>query len=290
MSASKPAPSDAPIFEVRGLVKHYPIGGGLQLRRNAGFIQAVDGVDFSIHKGETLGLVGESGCGKTTVARTLMRLEEPSAGEALFHGGLYSTRVRRRRTPYESLAQHLEHIMTLFVQGLEVGADDAEGLRAVHGAKAPRDLLYLGHADGALGKIVDKGYAQIRHETQYRIGMLAHAVDEVDEVEGHGLRDPAPALVLPLGARIADERLVQDRAVVPENALYAPCAQCRFVLLPRRLAVVASADQQVDHAFGPALAGGFTLKSQFAQQVCIAQSMHAVLYGLASTRDVCRSP
>ena len=83
---SKPVPGDAPIFDVRGLVKHYPIGGGLRLRRNAGFIQAVDGVDFAIHKGETLGLVGESGCGKTTVARTLMRLEEPSAGEALFHG------------------------------------------------------------------------------------------------------------------------------------------------------------------------------------------------------------
>ncbi len=85
-SKSKPVPSDAPIFEVRGLVKHYPIGGRLRLRRKTGSIQAVDGVDFAIRKGETLGLVGESGCGKTTVARTLMRLEEPSAGEALFHG------------------------------------------------------------------------------------------------------------------------------------------------------------------------------------------------------------
>ena len=83
---SRSARSEAPILEVRGLVKHYPIGGGLRLRRNAGFIRAVDGVDFAIRKGETLGLVGESGCGKTTVARTLMRLEEPSAGEARFHG------------------------------------------------------------------------------------------------------------------------------------------------------------------------------------------------------------
>src|SRR5687767_2637140 len=86
LSAPKPVSGAAPILEVRGLVKHFPIGGGLRLRRNAGFIQAVDGVDFAIHKGETLGLVGESGCGKSTVARTLMRLEEPSAGEALFHG------------------------------------------------------------------------------------------------------------------------------------------------------------------------------------------------------------
>jgi oligopeptide/dipeptide ABC transporter ATP-binding protein len=84
--ASKPSPRNVPIFEVRGLVKHFPIGGGLRWRRNTGFIQAVDGVDFAVHKGETLGLVGESGCGKSTVARTLMRLEEPSAGQALFHG------------------------------------------------------------------------------------------------------------------------------------------------------------------------------------------------------------
>jgi oligopeptide/dipeptide ABC transporter ATP-binding protein len=80
------APGDAPIFDVRGLVKHYPIGGSLQLRRSARSIRAVDGVDFTIRRGETLGLVGESGCGKSTLARTLMRLEEPTAGEALFHG------------------------------------------------------------------------------------------------------------------------------------------------------------------------------------------------------------
>ena len=67
-------------------MKHYPIGAGLRLRRRAAVIQAVDGVDFTIARGETLGLVGESGCGKSTVARTLMRLEEPSAGEAFFHG------------------------------------------------------------------------------------------------------------------------------------------------------------------------------------------------------------
>ena len=83
---SNPVAGEAPIFDVRGLVKHYPIGARLQLRRNARSIRAVDGVDFAIRKGETLGLVGESGCGKTTVARTLMRLEEPSAGAALFHG------------------------------------------------------------------------------------------------------------------------------------------------------------------------------------------------------------
>jgi oligopeptide transport system ATP-binding protein len=114
-SMSRPVPGDAPIFEVRGLIKHYSIGRGLRLRRSSAVIQAVDGVDFSLHKGETLGLVGESGCGKTTVARTLMRLEEPSAGEALFHGvDIFRARaenlkaIRRRiqmifQDPYASL-------------------------------------------------------------------------------------------------------------------------------------------------------------------------------------------
>ncbi|MBM3343303.1 MAG: dipeptide ABC transporter ATP-binding protein [Betaproteobacteria bacterium] len=80
------AQTTAAIIEVRGLTKHFPIGAGLKLRQKAAVIRAVDGVDFAIHKGETLGLVGESGCGKSTVARTLMRLEEPTAGEARFHG------------------------------------------------------------------------------------------------------------------------------------------------------------------------------------------------------------
>ena len=77
---------EAPILEVRGLVKHFHIGGGFAFGREAAVIQAVDGVSFDLGRGETLGLVGESGCGKSTVARTLLRLEEPTAGTALFHG------------------------------------------------------------------------------------------------------------------------------------------------------------------------------------------------------------
>lgn len=76
---------DAPILEVRDLKKHFPIKKGL-LRRTVGHVFAVDGVSFSIGKGETMGLVGESGCGKTTVGRTLLRLTEPSDGQILLSG------------------------------------------------------------------------------------------------------------------------------------------------------------------------------------------------------------
>src|SRR6201993_1244461 len=71
--------SRAPIIAVEGLKKHFPVKKGL-LRRTTGQVYAVDGVSFSVGEGETLGLVGESGCGKSTVARTVLRLIEPTSG------------------------------------------------------------------------------------------------------------------------------------------------------------------------------------------------------------------
>jgi oligopeptide/dipeptide ABC transporter ATP-binding protein len=85
MTETTAAPVEQPLVDVRGLVKQFPIQGGL-LQRRQGVVQAVDGVDFTIRRGETLGLVGESGCGKTTVARLLLRLIEPTAGQIWFDG------------------------------------------------------------------------------------------------------------------------------------------------------------------------------------------------------------
>ena len=75
-----------PILQVRNLTKHFGAGRGFSLTGKKTVIRAVEGVSFDLYPGETLGLVGESGCGKSTVARTLLRLEEPTAGEALYHG------------------------------------------------------------------------------------------------------------------------------------------------------------------------------------------------------------
>ncbi|RLJ37788.1 ABC transporter ATP-binding protein [Acidovorax sp. 106] len=74
-----------PLLTVRGLVKHFPLKKDA-FGRGGGVVHAVDGVDFEVLKGETLGVVGESGCGKSTTARLLMQLMEPTAGEVIFDG------------------------------------------------------------------------------------------------------------------------------------------------------------------------------------------------------------
>ncbi len=76
----------APLLEVKNLVKHFPIYKGWLLSRQVGSVKAVDGVTFTINRGETLGLVGESGCGKSTTGRLILRLIEPTSGEVWFEG------------------------------------------------------------------------------------------------------------------------------------------------------------------------------------------------------------
>ncbi len=110
--------SDAPVLQVEGLVKHFPIHGGL-LQRQVGAVRAVDGVTFSIRRGETLGLVGESGCGKSTIGKVVLKLIEPTAGKIVLAGedvtalkpGAMWTHRRRIQTifqdPYSSMNPRL---------------------------------------------------------------------------------------------------------------------------------------------------------------------------------------
>jgi len=120
-----------PLVQVRHLKKYFPITRGVIVQRHVGDIKAVDDVTFDIYKGETLGLVGETGCGKTTVGRTMLRLYEPTEGSVVFDGvdllrlgGGELRRMRRRmqmifQDPYASLNPRMT-VGSIIAEPLEV--------------------------------------------------------------------------------------------------------------------------------------------------------------------------
>jgi oligopeptide/dipeptide ABC transporter ATP-binding protein len=97
--ASRQLPEGAEILRVEGLTVHFPVTSTL-LRRRLGTVRAVDGIDFSIAAGETLGLVGESGCGKSTTGLSNLRLVEPTAGRVMFRGEDLTALSKRALRPY----------------------------------------------------------------------------------------------------------------------------------------------------------------------------------------------
>ena len=173
------------LLRVRDLVKHYQAGG--LFRAGAPPVRAVEGVSFDVDKGETLALVGESGCGKSSVGRTILRLQEPTAGSAVFEGhDLFSLdrtalrKMRRRmqiifQDPYSSLNPRMT-----------IGAAIAEGIQ-IHRLAAGRDVA---RRVGALLEEVglDPGYGRrYPHEfsggQRQRIG-IARAPSLVQRLAG----------------------------------------------------------------------------------------------------------
>ncbi|OKJ02210.1 peptide ABC transporter ATPase [Streptomyces sp. CB01249] len=97
--------STDPLLDVSGLTKHFPIKGGFPIRRTVGAVQAVDGLDFTVAEGESLGLVGESGCGKSTTGRLVTRLLEPTAGRITYRGQDITHAGRKQLAPVRSEIQ-----------------------------------------------------------------------------------------------------------------------------------------------------------------------------------------
>jgi ABC-type oligopeptide transport system ATPase subunit len=93
----------APLLELENLQKYLPVSTGTLLRRKLGWVKAVDGVDIAIYRGETLGLIGESGCGKTTTSKLILLQETRSAGRGYPRSGARRTRRDRRRPPLRAV-------------------------------------------------------------------------------------------------------------------------------------------------------------------------------------------
>nr|WP_282594397.1 oligopeptide/dipeptide ABC transporter ATP-binding protein [Halorientalis brevis] len=121
-------------MSVRDLTKHYPVTSGW-LRRETGQVRAVDGISFDLDAGETLGLVGESGCGKSTAARSLLRIEEPTAGEVYFDGADVIEFDKAELKRFRRRAQLIfQDPTSSFDPRMTVGESVAEPLR-VHGMR-----------------------------------------------------------------------------------------------------------------------------------------------------------
>src|SRR5574337_243291 len=164
------------MLEVRNLVKHFPVTGGGLLARTVGVIRAVDGVSFAIRKGETLGLVGESGCGKTTTGRCILQLECPTSGEVIFEGQdltkLSPARLRLLRQKIQVIFQDPYSSLN---PRMTVGQIIAEPL-AVHGivpARAAREARVqelLGHA-GLLPNMARRYPHELSGGQRQRVGI-----------------------------------------------------------------------------------------------------------------------
>jgi oligopeptide/dipeptide ABC transporter ATP-binding protein len=101
--------ADTPLLSVQNLKKHFPVTKGLLLMKTIGWVKAVDDISFTLQQGETLALVGESGCGKTTTAKLILRLEQPTSGEVLIDGkdvhALHGSEMKDYRTMVQAVFQ-----------------------------------------------------------------------------------------------------------------------------------------------------------------------------------------
>jgi len=128
-----------PILQVRDLVKHFPVRQGIVFKKTVGHVRAVDGVSFDLHKGETLGVVGESGCGKSTLAQVLMCLEPPTSGSVLFEGrDIFKLRGNELRALRREIQIVLQDPYTSLNPRMTVGDIVGEPFE-IHPEVAPKD-------------------------------------------------------------------------------------------------------------------------------------------------------
>jgi oligopeptide/dipeptide ABC transporter ATP-binding protein len=202
------AGSRRPLLSVRGLTKHFPVTRGI-LRRQVGTVRAVDGISFDLAPGETLGLVGESGCGKTTAGRSILRLVEPTSGEITFGGtdvralsGEALRQLRRRmqivfQDPFSSLNPRMS-----------VGAIVREGLtihKLAEGAAAERRVRELLEEVGLRAEYASRYPHEFSGGQRQRIGIARALAVEPEFIV---CDEPVSALDVSVQAQVIN--LLQD--------------------------------------------------------------------------------
>jgi oligopeptide transport system ATP-binding protein len=223
------------LLEAEGLAKHYPVRRGLVLAKQVGTVRAVDGVSFALARGETLALVGESGCGKSTTARLVLRLIEPSAGTLRFDGedmtrisGAALRRLRRRmqivfQDPYASLNPRMS------VEGILAAPYEIHGI----GTREDRRqrVAQLLRTVGLPAEAARRYPHEFSGGQRQRIGIARALALEPELIVGD---EPVSALDVSIQAQIVNllRRLQQERGL-------------SYVLISHNLAVVSHVADRV---------------------------------------------
>ncbi len=211
-----------PLVSVQDLQVHFPIGGGTLLDRLTGgspvpqVVRSVDGVSFDIRPGETLGLVGESGCGKTTLGRAILRLVEPTGGRVTFRGteitALPAARLRRERRHMQMIFQDpyasLDPRMTVG----EIIAEPIETFRLAAGLACRDRVRELMAVVGLSERFINRYPHEFSGGQQQRIGIARALATEPDFIVAD---EPISALDVSIQAQILNliERLRRERTL-----------------------------------------------------------------------------
>jgi peptide/nickel transport system ATP-binding protein/oligopeptide transport system ATP-binding protein len=135
---NKPEDGKWDLIQVENLVKYFPVRGGI-LQRVRAWVQAVDDVSFTVREGETVGLVGESGCGKTTVGRTMLLLTEPTSGQVQFEGvNVFSLRGHELKAMRRNMQIIFQDPYASLDPRMPIGESIAEGLK-IHNLGSPKE-------------------------------------------------------------------------------------------------------------------------------------------------------